>query len=144
MKKCRLMSQIRPKTWKYIVIFFKTLIQLYLFCLFLQLLTNFFKEGTWLDGIRKDNDEREAEGGEGHFSAVFYADDGMVGASDPAWILDLTKAYDALDRSRCLGILEGYGVGRKLVVLSNYWRRGRRCIPPGCPGTWTCLKRRTL
>ena len=38
--------------------------------------------------------------------------------------LDLTKAYDALDRSRCLDILEGYGVGpgsRKL--LSNYWRR---------------------
>ena len=24
--------------------------------------------------------------------------------------LDLTKAYDALDRSRCLEILEGYGV----------------------------------
>ena len=38
--------------------------------------------------------------------------------------LDLTKAYDALDRSRCLGILEGYGVGpgaRRL--LCNYWRR---------------------
>ena len=38
--------------------------------------------------------------------------------------LDLTKAYDALDRSRCLDILEGYGIGpgaRKL--LSNYWRR---------------------
>ena len=37
--------------------------------------------------------------------------------------LDLTKA-DALDRSRCLGILEGYGVGpgaRRL--LCNYWRR---------------------
>ena len=32
--------------------------------------------------------------------------------------LDLTKAYDALDRSRCLDILEGYGVGpgaRKLL-----------------------------
>ena len=38
--------------------------------------------------------------------------------------LDLTEAYDALDRSRCLGILEGYGVGsgaRRL--LQNYWRR---------------------
>ena len=38
--------------------------------------------------------------------------------------LDLTKAYDALDRSRCLGILEGYGIGpgaRRL--LRNYWRR---------------------
>ena len=38
--------------------------------------------------------------------------------------LDLTKAYEALDRSRCLGILEGYGVGpgaRRL--LRNYWRR---------------------
>ena len=38
--------------------------------------------------------------------------------------LYLTKAYDALDRSRCLGILEGYGVGpgaRRL--LQNYWRR---------------------
>ena len=38
--------------------------------------------------------------------------------------LDLTKAYDALDRSRCLYILEGYGVGpspRRL--LKTYWRR---------------------
>ena len=32
--------------------------------------------------------------------------------------LELHKAYDALDRSRCLGILEGYGIGpwaRKLL-----------------------------
>ena len=38
--------------------------------------------------------------------------------------LDLTEAYDALDRSRCLEILEGYGVGpiaRRL--LKTYWRR---------------------
>ena len=38
--------------------------------------------------------------------------------------LDLTKAYDALDRSRCLEILEGYGVvpnSRRL--LNTYWRR---------------------
>ena len=38
--------------------------------------------------------------------------------------LDLNKAYDALDRFRCLGILEGYGFGpgaRRL--LQNYWCR---------------------
>ena len=38
--------------------------------------------------------------------------------------LDLTKAYDALDRSRCLKILEGYGVGPNARrLLKNYWRR---------------------
>ena len=31
--------------------------------------------------------------------------------------LDLHKAYDALDRSRCLEILEGYGVGPKARKL---------------------------
>ena len=37
--------------------------------------------------------------------------------------LDLYKAYDALDRSRCLEILEGYGVGPKAGrLLTNYWR----------------------
>ena len=38
--------------------------------------------------------------------------------------LDLTIAHDALDRSRCLEILGGYGVGpnaRRLLI--NYWRR---------------------
>ena len=38
--------------------------------------------------------------------------------------LDLHKAYDALDRSRCLEILEGYGVGtQSRRLLQSYWRR---------------------
>ena len=37
---------------------------------------------------------------------------------------DLHKAYNALDRSRCLEILEGYGVGpRDLRLLHRYWDR---------------------
>ena len=36
--------------------------------------------------------------------------------------LDLHKAYDALDRSRCLEILEGYGFGpRARKLLKKYW-----------------------
>ena len=36
--------------------------------------------------------------------------------------LDLHKAYDALDRSRCPEILEGYGVGPKVRrILTTYW-----------------------
>ena len=36
--------------------------------------------------------------------------------------LDLYKVYDALDRSRCLEILEGYGVGpRAQQLLRAYW-----------------------
>ena len=38
--------------------------------------------------------------------------------------LDLTKAYDALDRSRSLEILEVYGVGQRVRrVLQSYWRK---------------------
>ena len=38
--------------------------------------------------------------------------------------LDLHKAYDALERSRCLKILEGYGMGpRTCRILQTYWRR---------------------
>ena len=39
-------------------------------------------------------------------------------------LLDLHKAYDALDRFRCLDILKGYGVGpRARRILQTYWRR---------------------
>ena len=38
--------------------------------------------------------------------------------------LDLHKAYDALDRSRCLEILEGYIVGpHARELLRKYWHR---------------------
>ena len=38
--------------------------------------------------------------------------------------LDLTKVYDAMDRSRCLEILESYGVGLNARrLLTTYWRR---------------------
>ena len=43
-----------------------------------------------------------------------------------AIFLDLHKTYDALDRSRCLGILEVYGVGhRSLRLLQTCWERLR-------------------
>ena len=38
--------------------------------------------------------------------------------------LVLTKAYEALDRTRCLEILEDYGVGPSARrLLTTYWRR---------------------
>ena len=38
--------------------------------------------------------------------------------------LDLTKAYDALDMSRSLEILEVYGLGQRLRwLLRAYWRK---------------------
>ena len=38
--------------------------------------------------------------------------------------LDLTKAYDALDRSRSLDILKGYGMGERVrKILREYWER---------------------
>ena len=40
------------------------------------------------------------------------------------FFLDLTKAYDALDRSRSLEILEGYGVGERVRrLLREYWNK---------------------
>ena len=41
-----------------------------------------------------------------------------------AIFLDLHDPYDTLDRSRCLEILEGYGVGpNSLRLLRRYWDR---------------------
>ena len=38
--------------------------------------------------------------------------------------LDLTKAYDALDRYRSLEILEGYGVGQRVRrLMREYWSK---------------------
>jgi hypothetical protein len=37
--------------------------------------------------------------------------------------LDLKKAFDSTDRERCLLILEGYGVGPRMIrLIRNYWR----------------------
>ena len=48
----------------------------------------------WIDGLVAETAEKGETGREGrHQSAVFYADDGMVASSDPAW---LQGAYSAL------------------------------------------------
>ena len=47
-------------------------------------------------------------------------------------LLDLHKAYDALDRSRCLDILEGYGMGPRVRrLLQIYWMRLTRVAREG-------------
>ena len=49
-----------------------------------------------------------------------------------AIFLDLHKSHNALDRSSCLGILEGYGVGtRSLRLLQEYWMRFRMVARAG-------------
>ena len=36
--------------------------------------------------------------------------------------IDLRKAYDAMDRERCLEILEGYGVGPNILrLIERFW-----------------------
>ena len=46
--------------------------------------------------------------------------------------LDLTKAYEALDRSMSLEILEGYGVGpRARRLLRTYWGKSMMVAQAG-------------
>ena len=46
--------------------------------------------------------------------------------------LDLNKAYDALDRYRCLEILEGYGVGPQYWrLLRTYWGKMTMVVQAG-------------
>ena len=46
--------------------------------------------------------------------------------------LDLTKAYDALDRSRTLDILKGYGVGDRVRrLLATYWEQATMAAKAG-------------
>ena len=46
--------------------------------------------------------------------------------------LDLTKAYDALDRSRILEILKGYGVGESVLrMLRGCWERTTMVVRAG-------------
>jgi hypothetical protein len=36
--------------------------------------------------------------------------------------LDLKKAFDAMDRERCIMILEGYGAGPRMIrLIRGYW-----------------------
>ena len=46
--------------------------------------------------------------------------------------IDLTKAYDTLDRDRTLLLLEGYGVGDNVCrILRNFWDRLTLCAKQG-------------
>ena len=46
--------------------------------------------------------------------------------------LDLKKAYDALDRYRCLEIMEGYGVGpQAFQILWVFWDRLQMVVRAG-------------
>ena len=50
----------------------------------------------WIEGLKTETEEKGETGREGHFSAVFYADDGMVSVSDPAWIQGAFSALVAI------------------------------------------------
>jgi hypothetical protein len=51
--------------------------------------------------------------------------------------LDLKKAFDAMDRERCLMILEGYGAGHNMIrLIRNFWTNATMvCRASGYYGT---------
>ncbi len=47
--------------------------------------------------------------------------------------LDLKKAFDSMDRERCLLILGGYGVGPKMIrLIQNFWENAKNGMPSVC------------
>ena len=75
----------------------------------------------WIDGIVDETAEKGETGREGrHQSAVFYADDGMVVSSDPAWLQGAFSALVAIfDR---VGLLTN--VGKKVSMVCHPCRAG--------------------
>ena len=57
--------------------------------------------------------------------------------------LDLKKAFDAMDRERCLLILEGYGAGPNMIrLIRNFWTNATMvCRASGNYGTPFCAGR---
>ena len=57
--------------------------------------------------------------------------------------IDLRKAYDHLDRERCLAIMTGYGVGPKLLHLqTKFWEQAQMvCRAGGSFGKPFCAYR---